>query len=344
MPSSIESALKVLVKEGMKKEEPVKLKRALKEIERDARRYNWTDDQIETLPNEWQWRVCTARFQLGYLDYRGWSWRNPRNGHDPFDFPKWNVGLPVYPLRRKCTEPERVKRLLIYSEQGIGDQIMFAQALNYALPYAEHITLEIEPRLGEIFKRSFPDIHIHSLKDLRDASWVEEPFDAKILMGDLVARFLRKDEYFIKGQYLFPDPVRVEFWKEWLKDKPKTGYTFAGRQGYVDPNLLPEEGINLQYGEWEPRRTWITPPIDLKEDLDDVFAITANLEKLVTVANTNANISGCMNIPTEVILTPGEGQVNNAVNYRFGMPGDRKMRWHGSLRLYRNFNQWKSRS
>lgn len=325
----------------MKQDSPLKIKKALKEIDRDSRQYGWTDEQLESMPDEWQWRVCTARLQLGYLDYRGWQWRDGRGGHDNFDFPKMKLGLPIYPIQSECTEPEKVKRLLVYSEQGVGDMIMFAQAFKYILPYAEEIIIDVEPRLADIFQRSFPGFKIHALTDMRDTSWIKEPFDAKVLFGDLVARFLRDLKSFSPKAYLLPNQDRVERWSTWLRGKPKVGYTFAGRQGFIDPESLPKEGINLQYGDWEPRKTWITPPIDLKEDLEDVFALTYCLDRIVSAANTNVHIAGSMNIPCDVIMTPGEGDVNNACNYRFGMGS--KMYWHDSVTIYRNINQWKHR-
>ena len=336
--NSIAPALKLLCSEGMSKDSPLKIKKALKEIDRDSKKYGWTDDTLETLPDEWQWRVATARIQLGYLDYRGWQWRNGR-ALDPFDFPKWKLGLPIYPIQKECTEPEHVKRLLVYSEQGLGDQAMFAQALKYVEPYADHITVEVDPRLAPCLERMFPQYEIHGLKHLEDTDWIEEPFDAKIMMGDCVARFLRLKMRFTPGAYLTPDPEKFEYWKRWLHDKPKVGMTFAGRQGYIDPEELPEEGINLQYGEWEPRKTWITPPIDLTQDIEDIIAITANLDNLVSAANTNVHFAGALGVPCDVILMPQTGQVNNAINYRFGM--GTKMYWHKSVTIYRNFSQWK---
>jgi hypothetical protein len=338
--NSIAPALKLLCAEGMEDSSPMKKRLAIKEIDRDSKRANWTDDKIETMPPEWQWRICTARIQLGHLDYRGWQWRNGRGGHDPFDFPVWKIGLPRYPIETECREPEHVKRLLIYSEQGLGDQIMFAQALEYAMGYADEVVLEVEPRLGPSFERSFPFLTVQPLKDIRDGSWAKD-FDAKIMMGDVVARFLRSTDRFNKGAYLKPDPVLVDKWTDWLSDKPKVGFTFAGRQALIDPYLLSEHGINLQYGDWQPRNTWITPPIDLKEDIEDVIALTSCLNSVIGVANTNAHIAGAMGVPCDVILTPGSGDVNNAINYRFGMGS--KMYWHDSVTIYRNFNQWKNR-
>lgn len=334
-------ALELLCKEGMKRTEPVKLQRALKEIRRDSRRYKWSDDTIETLPTEWQWRVCTARIQLGYLDWRGWQWRNPRSGMDNFDFPKWDLGLPLYPYESSCKEPEKVGKLLVYGEQGVGDEVMFAQTFNEVLPYADEVIVECEPRLEDIFSRSFPKLKFHGRKDLRDADWIDHA-DAKVLMGELVARFRRSKGSFLPGGYLIPDKEKVAYWKTWLEEnveKPWVGYSWAGRQGFLD--FSKEGWINLQYGDWEIPEGLVTPPIDLKEDLEDVFAIVFNLDKVVSVANTLVHMAGSLNVKTECILTPGEGQVNNAINYRFGMGN--KILWHPSVDVYRNPGQWKNR-
>ena len=339
--NTLAPAMKLLCKEGMSQDSPLKIKQALKEIDRDSRRYGWTDERIESLPPEWQHRVACARLQMGCLDWRGWQWRNGRGGHDPFQIPLWKTGVPIYPVQTECVEPERVGRLLIYSEQGIGDMLMFAQALGAVRPYADEVWIDVEPRLAPIFERAFPDFTIHALKDLRDASWVEDGFfDAKVMMGDVVSRFRREKKSF-KDLRMVADPEKMEKWKDWLDDKPKVGFTFAGRQGYIDPESLPEEGINLQYGEWEPRDSWITPPIDLKEDLEDVFAITANLDKMISAANTNVHIGAVLGVDTDCILTPGEGQINNAINWRWGM--DNTTLWHETVTVYRNFAQWKSR-
>jgi len=342
MHNSIAPALKLLVREGMAQDEPVKLKRALKEIDRDSRRFGWTDDTLEALPAEWQWRCCTARLQLGYLDWRGWQWRNPRGGTDPFDIPVWKLGLPVYPVQKECSEPEKVKSLLVYSEQGVGDSIMFAQAFKYVLPYAEKVTIEVEPRLCSFMRRSFPEFNFHPLTDIRDSSWVKEgQFDAKILYGDVVARFMRDKSEYNNPPYIIPDPEKVAYWKNWLEEIPKPwiGYSWYGRQGVLKD--MPCKGwINLQYGDFEKPEGLITPPINLKDDFEDIYAIVQNLDKAVCVPNTLSHIAGSIGKRCDVIITRGEGRVNNACNYRWGMDSDRTMRWHPSLRVYRNKAQW----
>ena len=339
MKNTLLPAMEILIREGMKQDEPVKMQKALKEVRRDSRRFGWTDDTIETLPTEWQWRICTARLQQGILDWRGWQWRNPRAGHDPFQIPRWKIGLPIYPIQHECREPERVKNLLIYSEQGIGDQIMFAQGLKHVLDYCESATIEIEPRLAPVFRRSLPEFRTHALKDLRDSSWVEDgEFDAKILIGDVTARFIRSRKDMAKEPYLIPDPEKVDQWENWLAthvEPPWVGFSWHGRQGFIDPKLFNKPWINLQYGKHDVPDNLITPPIDLTNDIEDVFAITSLMDNVVTVPNTLAHIAGSMGVPCDVITALGTGEVNNAINYRWGMPGDRTMPWHPSIRIFR---------
>jgi len=49
-----------------------------------------------------------------------------------------------------------------------------------------------------------------------------------------------------------------------------------------------------------------------------------------------------MGVPCETIMTLGKGQVNNAINWRWGMPRDTRTIWHPSIRIYRNLKQWLS--
>jgi len=332
--NSIAPALKVLIREGMNQSEPIKLRKALQEIDRDSRRYGWTDDIIETMPPEWQHRVACARLQMGHLDWRGFQWRIPRDGHDNFPFPKWKLGLPVYPHSPECKEPEKVGNLLIYAEQGLGDQLMFAQAFDEVRPYAENVTIEVEPRLEKIFKRRFPYFHIHPIVDIRDFEWATG-FDAKVLMGDVVARFRRSKESFTSFE-MTADPEMIKKWSH-LKG---VGCSFHGRQADLDPKIFGKDWINLQYGEY--KSDLFTPDIDLTKDIEDIFGILANLVRVVTVPNTLAHMAGVLNIPCDVIATPGAGEVNNSVNWRWGMPADRKMVWHKSITIYRNVKQYES--
>ncbi len=53
-------------------------------------------------------------------------------------------------------------RLLLWGEQGIGDEIMFAGLVPDALRTGNSIVLDCEPRLRPLFARSFPEVEVIS--------------------------------------------------------------------------------------------------------------------------------------------------------------------------------------
>lgn len=247
---------------------------------------------------------------------------------DPFDYPKWRG--------------EKVNRLLILGEQGIGDEVMFASCFNEVKDYAKEVWIECEPRLAGLFKRSFPWAHIVGREDYRDNSWVKEPFDAKAYFGDLCKRFRKSKKDFGGEAYLTPDPEKVE---KWSYLKGYTAISWRGRQGRLDPEKIKQnKAVSLQYsgeqiGNIEQPEWCEVPDIDLHDDIEDVFAILANVDRLVCVPTSVLHFAGSMGVPVDVIMTPGEGEANNALNWRFGM--SREMLWHSSVTVYRNYADYR---
>jgi Flp pilus assembly protein TadD len=120
------------------------------------------------------------------------------------------------------------KRLLVRSEQGIGDQVMFASLIPDLAARAEAegggIVLECEPRLEPLFARSFPGVTVRpaQLKSINgipvaDYAWLKPVggVNATTLMGTL-PRYLRaRMEDFPKPhKFLVPDPDETARWKE----------------------------------------------------------------------------------------------------------------------------------
>jgi hypothetical protein len=50
---------------------------------------------------------------------------------------------------------DRGKRIVVYGEQGIGDEIMFASCVPDLQAMSELVVLDCHPRLTTLFKRSF---------------------------------------------------------------------------------------------------------------------------------------------------------------------------------------------
>jgi len=102
--------------------------------------------------------------------------------------------------------------------------------------------------------------------------------------------------------------------------------------------------VNLQYGECaaeldQARQTmgieiWQPPGIDLKNDLDDVAALTCALDLVIAPANATSNIAAACGAPTWFISTP------------VGWPrlGGDRYPWYPSARVFApdRFGQWEA--
>jgi tetratricopeptide (TPR) repeat protein len=119
------------------------------------------------------------------------------------------------------------KRLLVRSEQGVGDQILFASLIPELAARAKaeggSIVLECEPRLVSLFARSFPGVAVKPAairaeggKIIADYGWLKAAggANAAVLMGDL-PRYLRAGLEHFPAPHVFlaPDMEEVRRWK-----------------------------------------------------------------------------------------------------------------------------------
>lgn len=125
------------------------------------------------------------------------------------------------------------KTLLLIGEQGLGDEVMFANAVDdliEALGPDGRLILAVEPRLVSLFARSFPKAevgpHVSGRNEQRNrrgalfmAARMSE-VDAWAPMAQPLGRFRSTLDSFVgAGSYLTPDPARVEHWRGVLKAK-----------------------------------------------------------------------------------------------------------------------------
>lgn len=314
--------IKVIWEEGSNTS-PLKKKRVLDKLRKMKGKKHW-DDYIDSLDEEWQWRICCAKLHLGELSWKGWEYRNIRNGMVPFNFPKWNK--------------EKVGKLLVYGEQGIGDEVMFSQVLPELRLYADSVTFECMDRLAPLFKRSFPWLEVVGRTHYMDGAWATD-FDFQVALGDLLPIFRTKRSQFLEGTYLVPDPKRVELFEQY---RGMNGLSWWGRQARLDPLDLPK-GVSLQYGDED--NPFFDAGIDLTNDIEGVFALTSVLDRVITVPTSIAHFAGAMGVKTEVIQCPiRSGVQNSAINWRFSELHNKgkQLLWHPSVTIHKNIEEYKN--
>ena len=205
------------------------------------------------------------------------------------------------------------------------------------------LVLAVEPRLVTLFQRSFPTAEVGghasykvSGHTVRGAAFVEENperIDLWAPLGSPLRRFRRSlDAFPSRERFLTPDPARVAHWRKVLQRAPagaKVGILWKSMnvRGERGRNFSPFHQwgavlktpgisfVNIQYGDCAPelelaRRElgvdiWQPPDIDLKNDLDDVAALTSALDLTLGFANATSNLAAACGAPTWIISVPG---------------------------------------
>jgi tetratricopeptide (TPR) repeat protein len=218
---------------------------------------------------------ATMLMELGRIA-EGWDQYEVRLHHQYddattflIDRPSWTPGVDL-----------AGKHLMIFAEQGLGDEVLFANVLEDVIrdlgPEGK-LSLAVERRLVPLFQRSFPTANIgHHVtvtfqgRTVRFAPHVEneiETIDLWAPMASLMREYRRTlDAFPRRERYMQADPDRVTHWRGVLAEAgagPKVGLLWKsaikaqGRDRYFSPfdawaPVLRTPGVtfvNLQYGD-----------------------------------------------------------------------------------------------
>jgi len=235
------------------------------------------------------------------------------------------------------------RTLLVYGEQGLGDEVLFANVLDdvlKALGPDGRLVLALERRLVPLFQRSYPQAQVvahrsikHMGRTFRAAqfSGPAPAIDSWTPIGSLFRRFRQSITDFPQHSgFLRPDPGRVAHWREVLAETgpgPKVGVlwkslkmtgsrvrSFSPFEMWSQVLSLPEiQFVNLQYGDVEAEleaaraaglNLWTPPGIDLKADLDDLAALCTALDLVTGPSTATTNIAAACGAEVWLVSAP----------------------------------------
>jgi hypothetical protein len=277
-------------------------------------------------------RFIRAQARLAAGDLAG-GWSDYAARLDP-DYP----GAPTFACPGRRWRPADAlagKRLLVMGEQGLGDEIMFANMIPRvlrALGGDGRLTLCVAPRLVALFARSFPESEVHgyALSEVGRRTQISAPaglaqIDLWTPVAALAERFARDLPSLADpgGAVLKPDPAPTLHWRSELHegdDRPKVGLTWKSQKthGHRLKQYPPFEAfapllrspevqfVNLQYGECaaelEQARSWGTEiwngsGLDLTNDIDGAAALSAAVDLVIGVGNASTNLAAAVGVP-----------------------------------------------
>lgn len=219
--------------------------------------------------------------------------------------------------------------LLVWGEQGIGDQILYASMIEEVAERVDRLVIEANPKLVPLFARSFPFAEVRALtKELN-----ESDIDAHIAFGGLCEFFRHSWEDFRCRPYLYADKEKTNTLRglisggrkctiglSWRSANPKFGgYKTAKLSDFAPLFKHPEFAFfDFQYDETAEELNSVRSElgynvrhldeIDNTNDIDGLAALIEACDAVLTISNTTAHIAGALGKRVWIMIPSGPGR------------------------------------
>jgi len=266
---------------------------------------------------------------------------------------RFDVNTPHLATRLpRLVRVDRASRVLLWGDQGVGDQIMFSSMLNDWLARRVASTLRVDDRLVSLFSRSFPTLDVIG----ESYQFDEAQYDAQLSLGDLggflrqtaddflgcPGAFLSADQDLVGkyGRQLRRSGARLVVGVSWRSQNVDTGAKRSMSPTQLCDSLaLPGITlVNLQYGKREQDDVadlMRDSGVDNTLDLDGLAAVIAACDLVITIGNTTAHLAAALGRETWVLVPKASG-------WRWMQQGTRTP-WYESVEIFRQTsdNDWR---
>ena len=256
------------------------------------------------------------------------------------------------------------EKIIILQDAGIGDVILGLSMLKDFYKKFKNISAEVDYRLVNLFKRSFPDVEFYPFRENRHEILIKynlSLFDKGIYWMSL-GKYVRQDiSDFPKESLAFlkPDEKKVNEIRNNLKKEKniicgvswKSAATEDRHKSVLLKNLIPIFSvhglrfIDLQYetknnlGETALEKKNLFKNNNIKieeykgidkfEDIDGLTALISNCDIVVTSSNVTAHIAGGLGIKTFLFVPFSRGRL-----WYWHDEGDKSI-WYPSIKIFR---------
>ena len=237
-----------------------------------------------------------------------------------FNKPKW-VGQNI-----------KGKTILIWGEQGIGDEIIFATCIKDLINEGCEIIIECQKRLVDSFARSFKNVKVRE-SDFSIISPFSSPnndYDYHLPIASLMSFYRNNIHDFVNSA---PYMIVNKNWAEEFENRltisnKKYRIGICWRSGIINPERNPNntslldwgsifnlnnfEFVNLQYGECElelkaaEERFNINilrwSDLNLKDDIDKTLSLISRLDFVISIGSAVFSMAASVGVKVFVLL------------------------------------------
>jgi tetratricopeptide (TPR) repeat protein len=272
---------------------------------------------------------------------------------------EYETPMRSYPLPLWKGERLTAGRLLVWGEQGIGDEIMFAGIIPDVIRAGNRIVLDCDSRLKPLFARSFPEATV--IAGCNPTIDADLNVAAHLPSGSLpgILRTTHSAFAATKSPYLIADPAERERFRNRFADgRPLIGLAWhtrnkkTGPKRFIDLSLLApllrspdRRWMSLQYGDHDLLEQqvadagvslYIDPTVDQLADMDLFAAQVAAMDLVITIDNSTAHLAAALGVPTWLLLP-------FAPDWRWQLERSDSP-WYPTMRIFRQSqrNDWAS--
>ena len=271
----------------------------------------------EFVDAHWNLSLCNLRMGNFSDGWQGYKWRLKIDGA---------FGKPLKSNMPNWDFKKTNKRLLLSTEQGVGDIIFFGRFLSELQKNIPNLLVQIDKRLVSILQRSLPQIKFYPA----DIDVPESSYDIHSPIASLGEYFNHSKINFLKSKnhYLISDKKRTKDIRDdlsinnkllcgisWKSQSPLTGHEKSLSLEKLASVFNSEKIrlVNLQYGETEKDINFLRSKSDIEliqyssvdnfNDLDGLASLIDACDFIVTVDNVTIQISAALGKESFVLLT-----------------------------------------
>jgi Flp pilus assembly protein TadD len=262
----------------------------------------------------------------------------------------FDTTMRTYPQPLWNGEPLASGRLLVWGEQGVGDEIMFAGLIPDLITTGIPLVIDCDRRLAPLFARSFTGVPVISGYD--PAAQPGLNIAAHLPSGSL-ARFFRSSLAAfaaVKSPYLFADATgRDELRSEYDDRRLLIGLAWhtrnakSGRKRSIALTTLVAlfdnprfKWVSLQYGDHAELEAQaqasgvpllVDSTVDQLDNIDRFAAQVAAMDLVIAIDNSTAHLAAALGRPTWLLLP-------YAPDWRWLLETE-KSPWYPTMRIFR---------